>query len=182
MRRERLARFLADQAVELGRQLVDLGDVRLLAAEEVLGGRQVVETECAELRDGVGLGLAKLRLHLRSAAQASIDLDVAELLLHLRVATEPESDERQDQPDAGHGRADVERRRAEIDDAEHSGREGAAGEGEPEQHQEDPPARQRSPGRFRRDVELDRDLAGQRGAELADPGVEVAQPLRRSAG
>ncbi len=40
---ERLARLLADQPVELGGQLVHPRDVGLLAAEQVLRGREVVE-------------------------------------------------------------------------------------------------------------------------------------------
>ena len=47
---ERLGRLLADEAVELGGQPVDLGDVGLLARQQVLGGRQVVEAERAEPR------------------------------------------------------------------------------------------------------------------------------------
>ena len=41
----------------------------------------------------------------------------------------------------------------------------------------DPPARQRPPGRLRRDLELDVDLAGERRGELADRRVEAAQAL-----
>ena len=44
-RRQGLAWLLADEAVELGRQLVHPGDMRLLAGEQVLGRREVVEPQ-----------------------------------------------------------------------------------------------------------------------------------------
>ena len=47
--------------------------------QQVLRRRQVLEPERAELLLGVRLGLRELRLHLRAAAQASVDLDVAHL-------------------------------------------------------------------------------------------------------
>ena len=93
-RRQRLARLLADEAVELGGELVHPRDVGLLAGEQVLGRGQVVEPERAELLVGVGLGLAQLGLHLGAAAQPAVDLDVAELALHPVAPAQPERDER----------------------------------------------------------------------------------------
>ena len=48
-------RLLPDEPFELRGQDVDLGDVRLLAREQVLGGRQVVQAERAEALRRVGL-------------------------------------------------------------------------------------------------------------------------------
>ena len=113
---ERLAWLLADEPIELCGQLIHPSDVGFLFAEHVLGGRQVIETERAQLLDGVGLGLLQLGLHLGATAEAAIDLDVPELLLHLRPAPEPEGDEGEDEPDPGCGGPEVQRRLPEVDD------------------------------------------------------------------
>ena len=114
-RRQGLARLLADEAVELGVQLLDLLDVGLLAGEQVLGGRHVVQAERLELLLLVRLEHEELFLEVRSTAQSAVDLDVAELGLHLRAAPEPEGDDGQDQPDAGDDQADDHRGRPEIE-------------------------------------------------------------------
>ena len=73
-RRQRLARLLADEPVELGGQLVHPRDVRVLACEQVLGGREVVEAERAELLLRVGLapGVSSASISERPRSRRSI--------------------------------------------------------------------------------------------------------------
>ena len=89
--RQRLARLLANQPIQLCLESLDLADVRLLAGEQVLGLGEVGQSERLELLLQAGFGQAQLGFHLRSTAQASIDLDIAELPLHLAVSPEPQT-------------------------------------------------------------------------------------------
>ena len=131
---------------------------------------------------GVDLRLFQLRLHLRATAEAAVDLDVAELFLHLRAAPEPEGDEREDQPDAGCGGTEIQRRRPEVEDAERRGQERPDRDDHAHEDEQDPPAGQRAPGRLRRDIEFDVDLARQRRRELADLRGRARAGARRSGG
>ena len=76
-------------------------DVRLLAGEQVLGRRHVLQPERLELLGHVRLGLAQLLLHVGAAAQPAIDLDVAQLLLQPVAPAQPQGDGREDRADDG---------------------------------------------------------------------------------
>ena len=79
----------------------------LLAGEQVLGRREVVEPEGAELPLGVRLGLAELRLHLGAAAQPAVDLDVAQLgSASSELRRSQQRDEGEDEADDGDDAAD----------------------------------------------------------------------------
>src|SRR5439155_14864069 len=65
---ERLAWLLADQPAELSLEALDLGNVRLLARQQVLGLRHVRQPDGPELLLETRLGQSELGLHLGSAA------------------------------------------------------------------------------------------------------------------
>ena len=98
-------RLLADEALELGGQPVDLGDVRLLAGEQVLRLGEVGQPERRRAAPRPSPRVLELGLHLRAAAQPAVDLDVAQLGLQPIAAAEPQGDRREDQADDGDDRA-----------------------------------------------------------------------------
>ena len=176
-RRQRLARLLADQPVRAAPSSRSIWRRAPPRGQQVLGLGQVGQPERPELLLEAGLGQAQLGFHLRATAQAPIDLDVAELPCILSAAPEPPGDGGQDKADRrddATGRLDGD---ARIGDAQGFRGERGAGDHQAQDDQGDRPARQRLPGRGRRDLELDLDLAGERRLELADPLVHGAQPL-----
>ena len=175
--REGLARLLADEAVQLGAEHIHRRDVRLLAAQEVLGLGDLGQAEGSELLLGVRLRLAQLGLHLGTTAQTAVDLDVAQLGLHPVAATEPQRDRGDDDADPDDHATGSHGEGPEVDDPKRPEGEDPDRQDQADHDKGDRPARQRSPGGLRRDLEGDLDLAGQRGAQLADLGVEDAQAL-----
>ena len=160
----------------------DLGDVRLLAAEHLLGLGQVGQAQRTELRRDLDLESTELRLHLGAAAQAPVDLDIAQLGLHLVAAPEPEGDGGEGEADQGDdGADDLDQRRPGRRCSRSSRTTGPAASRIPIATSATETARQRLPGGLRLDLELDLDLAGQRRLELADPAVEGAKALDRGA-
>ncbi len=113
-----VGRLLADEALELRGQPVDLGDVRLLAGEQVLRFRQAGQPERPELRRRPRLAVLELGLHVRPAAQPPVDLDVAQLGLQLDAPAQPQRDGGEDEPDDGHDPADGLHHEPEVGDAE----------------------------------------------------------------
>ncbi len=85
-RRQRLGRLPPDEAVELGGQLVDVGDVGLLLVKQRFGGGDVGQADRRELGLRVELGLAQLLLDLGAAPKAAVDLLAGKLFLRLQIA------------------------------------------------------------------------------------------------
>ncbi len=179
--RQRVARLLADQSVELGLESIDRGDVRVLARQQVLRLGQVGQSDRPQLLLETGLGEPQFGFHLGAPAEPSIDLHVAQLPVHLIVTPEPPRDSSQRQPDRDDQPTDHLGCDVGIGHAERPRRIGTGGEDQPEHDQGDRPARQRLPDLGRRDLERDFDLTRQGRRELADLLVHRAHPLDRVA-
>jgi hypothetical protein len=147
-----------------------------LRGEQGVGSREVRQVEGLQLRRGVGPGLAELRLHLGAAAKSPVDLDVAQLLLDSVAPAEPPRHEGEDQPDPGRDAADELRRRPELDVGQEVEPERADRHDQADRDQADGDPRQRAPRRLRPRLVGDLDLAGERRGQLADRGVEPAEP------
>ncbi len=147
----------------------------LLAAEQVLGSREIGQPEPLELGGRVLLGLAQLGFHLGSPAQSALDLALGHLLLLaevLRGLSGAEGDQAEDEPDDGDADPDRAQDRQAIDEL--------AGHAEADPEEDDDERRQgdRAPGRRRRvDLVVDLDLARQHRPELDGLRLERAQPL-----
>ncbi len=97
------------------------------------------------------------------------------------MSTEPPGYRGQGEADRGDDAADDLDGEAQIDDIGGLRRQRTSGDDDTDDHQGDRPARQRLPDGGGRDLELDLDLARQRGLELTDPLVHGPQPLDGSA-
>ena len=172
-----LGRLLADQSLELRGQPIDLSDMRLFARQQVLRLGQIGHPERRELRLGLGLRITQLRFHLRTAAQASVDLDIAHLRLELVAPPEPQRDGRHDHADHRDDRTDHLDDDPEVDDVEELQQDRPGNDDQPDDDERERQPRERSPGGLGRDLEVDPDLARQRGPQLADGPVERSEPL-----
>ncbi len=148
------------------------------AASSVSAAGRSSRPERAEAAGDVGVALGQLGLHLGAAAQAPVDLHVAELLAHRVAPSLADRDAAEDQADPRDDPADDGRDDPERGDLEHVGRDRHDRDEEADDDHHDRDARHRAPGRrLRGDLELDVDLAGQRGPQLAGADVQRAQAL-----
>ena len=176
---ERVGRLPSDQALEPGVELVDGRDVGLLTGKLVLGRCEVREAETLELGRAVLLGLAELGLHLGPPPKPSLDLVLGQLPLAPKVLgglALTERDELDDQPEGGHADADQAQDRQPGEELTGDA-QGDARQDEDQPRDGDPAPRRSGRGH----LVIHLDLAGQHSLELADPGVEAAQPPDRLA-
>ena len=175
----RVDRFVADEPAEARAALVDLGDVRLLEAEALLGLGGAGQVQADEQRVALGLGDAQVLLDLGAAAEATVDLLVAELLLGLVAAAQPDGHHREDEPgDDDHDAEDDDQGPGPlVDDAEDAEESPQDGDGETHADQADRGPRERPPADLWRHLEVDLDLPLEHRLERPDLGVGRPQAL-----
>jgi hypothetical protein len=137
--RQGVERLFPDEAVQTRAPLGDGVGVRLLAAQQVLRGREVVEAQPAEQVCVLRLVLAQVVLEVRAAAEPAIDLHVPELLLDPPAAAQPEADDGEDQADRRDEHADPQGHGAQAQDPGQVETEGGGRDHHAGQHERDRP-------------------------------------------
>ena len=119
--RQHVELLVAHEARQVRPALLDLGDVRLLQPEPLLGLGEGRQPEPQQEVVVLGLRLAQLLLELGPAAQPAVHLAVLQLLVGRRRPAQPPADDREHEADQRDGAAQDDREDAEVDDVAEAG-------------------------------------------------------------